>query len=142
MPMQAQTARDHAYLQTRQALLNQLADSTASGVKLIIQAGAYPSLDSLSDACMEAIDFLLNFAAESDKANEPDQVNMLLKLSSNHGPVMEKLRKSYMSSDKLGSANDKGLLLDLTIMIEKTMWLVNRLVSLTPPENKKRSGSR
>ncbi|MCX6983394.1 MAG: Na/Pi symporter [Lentisphaerae bacterium] len=111
MSMQPQTARDHAYLQTRQALLNQLADSTASGVKLIIQAGAYPSLDSLSDACMESIDFLLNFAAESDKANEPDQVNMLLKLSSNHGPMMEKLRKSYMSSDKLGSANDKGLLL-------------------------------
>jgi phosphate:Na+ symporter len=130
MPMQPQTAHDHAYYQIRQALLEQLADSTAAGVKLIIQARGCPSLETLSNACMESMEFLLDLAAETDKTNEPEQVRMLLDLSSNHGPTMEQLRKSYMGSDKLGSANDKVCLLDLTIMMEKIIWLLNRLVSL------------
>jgi phosphate:Na+ symporter len=137
MPMHPQTAQDHAYFQTRQALLDQLADSTASGVKIIMQTRAYPSLEQLSDACMESIDFLLNFAAETEKTDDSEQVRMLLDLSSSNSPSMEQLRKAYMDSDKLGSANDKGRLLDLTMMMEKIIWLLNRLVSLTPPENRK-----
>ena len=137
MPMQPRTTQDHAYFQTRQALLDQLADSTAAGVKIIMQTRAYPSLEKLSDACMESIDFLLNFAAETEKTKEPDQVRMLLDLSSSNGPTMEQLRKAYMDSDKLGSVNDKGCLLDLTMMMEKIIWLLNRLVSLMPLEKGK-----
>jgi phosphate:Na+ symporter len=137
MPMQPQTAKDHAYFQTRQALLDQLADSTAAGVKIILQARAYASLEQLSDACLESIDFLLNFAADTEKTNDPEQVRLLLDLSSSSGPTMEQLREAYMDSDKLGSANDKGCLLDLTMMMEKIIWLLNRLISLMPPENRK-----
>jgi phosphate:Na+ symporter len=137
MPMQPRTTQDHAYFQTRQALLDQLADSTAAGVKIIMQTRAYPSLEKLSDACMESIDFLLNFAAETEKTKAPDQVRMLLDLSSSNGPAMEQLRKAYMDSDKLASVNDKGCLLDLTMMMEKIIWLLHRLVSLMPLENGK-----
>ena len=40
-----------------------------------------------------------------------------------------------MDSDKLRPANDKRCLLDLTIMIEKIIWLLNHLVSLMPTES-------
>ncbi len=59
MKMQPHTAKNQAYFQTRQALLDQLADSTASGVKIILQASTYPSLKELAGACRESIDFLL-----------------------------------------------------------------------------------
>ena len=137
MPMQPRTVQDHSYLQTRQALLDQLADSTASGVKIILQARTYPSLGRLSDACMESMDFLLNFAAESEKTSASEQVRMIMDMSSSNGPTMEQLRKNYMDSDKLGSPHDKGCLLDLTMIMEKTIWLLNRLVNLTPPENRR-----
>ena len=130
MPMAPQTAKDHAYFQTRQALLDQLADSTASGMKIITQARAYPAIKKLSDACMESLDFLLNFAAETEKTNAPEQARTLLDLSSGNGPSMEQLRKAYMNSDNLGSAKDKGALLDLTIIMEKIIWLLNRFYSL------------
>jgi hypothetical protein len=55
---------------------------------------------------------------------------MFLDLSSSNGPSMEQLRKAYMDSDKLGSANEKGCLLDLTIMMEKIIWFLNRFYSL------------
>jgi len=132
MPMQPQTAQDHAYFQTRQSLLDQLAVSAASAVKIIMQARAYPSLHNLSDVCMESLDFLLDFAAETDKTNAPDQARMLLDMSSRNGQTMEQLRKSYMDSDKLSSANEKGCLLDLTMAMEKIIWILNRLISLMP----------
>ena len=130
MSMDPQAAQEHAYVQTRQALLDQLADSTASGVQIIMQTRAYPSIEKLSASCLEAIDFLLTFAAEIDKTNAPEDVRMVLGLSSSNGPSMEQLRKAYMYSDKLDSANDKGRLLDLTIMTEKIIWLLNRFYSL------------
>ena len=130
MPMDPRTAKDHAYFQTRQALLDQLADSTASGVKIIMQARTHPSMEKLSDACMESLDFLLTFAAEIEKTNAPEQIRTILDLSSSNGPSMEQLRKAYMDGDKLGSADEKGRLLDLTIMMEKIIWLLNRFYSL------------
>jgi hypothetical protein len=48
---------------------------------------------------------------------------------------MEQLRQAYMDSDKLASANDKGCLLELTVMMEKIIWLLNRLISLMQTEN-------
>jgi hypothetical protein len=101
-------------------------------VKIIMQARACPSLENLSNVCMESMDFLLNFAAEADKSHAPDQVRMLIDMTSSNGQTMEQLRKSYMTSDKLSSANDKGCLLDLTMAMEKIIWLLNRLASLTP----------
>jgi len=73
---------------------------------------------------------LITFAADADKTNDPEQVKMFLDLSASNGPSMEQLRKVYMDSDKLGSANDKGCLLDLTIIMEKVIWLLNRFYSL------------
>jgi phosphate:Na+ symporter len=137
MPMRHNTAKDHAYFQTRQALLDQLADSTVSGVKIIMQTRAHSLLKGLSDACMESVDFLLNFAAETDKTNAPEEVRMFLDMSSSNGPSMEKLRKAYMDSDILGSANTKGRLLDLTMMTERIIWFLNRLASLMPPRTEK-----
>jgi Na+/phosphate symporter len=91
MPMDPQTAKEHAYFQIRQALLDQLADSTASGVKIIMRTRAFPLIEKLSDACMESIDFLLNFATEIEKTNAPEQVRMFLDLSSSNGPAMEQI---------------------------------------------------
>lgn len=139
MPMHHKTAIDYAYFQTRQALLDQLADSTVSGVIYIMQTRAYPLLKGLSDACMESIDFLLNFAAETEKTNAPEEVRIFLDLSASNGPSMEKLRKAYMDSDLLGSADKKGCVLDLTMMTERIIWFLNRLVSLMPPRKEKQN---
>jgi len=139
MQMHSQTAKDHAYFQTRQALLDQLADSTVAGVKIIMQTKAYPLLAGLSDACMESIDFLLNLAAETAQTNTPEEVRTLLDLSSSNGPSMEKLRKAYMDNDKLDLANIKRSLLDLTMMTERVVWFLNRLASLMPPRTEKPS---
>jgi Na+/phosphate symporter len=132
MQMQSQTAKDHAYYQIRQTLLNQLADSTASGVKIIKHARTYPLLEGVSNSCMESIDFLMNFAAETEKTNDPQDVLMFLNLSSVNGPSMEQLRNAYMDSDELCLANYKGSLLDLVMVTEKIIWLLNRLVSNKP----------
>ena len=141
MPMRPRTARDFSCIQTRQTLLGQLADSTAAGMKTILQARAYPLLEGLSSACMESIEFLLLLAAETGKSNDPEDVRMFLKLSSANGPSMEKLRKTYMEKDNLGSADGKGCLLDLTMGTEKIFWLLNCLVRHVQPRAWSPAGS-
>jgi phosphate:Na+ symporter len=130
MPMQPPTAKDHAYIQNRQALLDQLSDSTVSGVNIIKRSRDYPLIKGLSDSCLESIDFLLNMAAEISKTHEPEDMRMFLVLSSSNGPSIEKLRKVYMESEIPGSVNDKATLMDLTMATERIIWLLNRLVSV------------
>ena len=137
MPMLHQTTREYAFVQTRQTLLDQLADTTASGVKIFISAREYPSLKELSSACMESIEFLLNFAAEIEKTKDKVDIQLFLELSSSNGPSMEKLRKAYIDNDKLGSVCSKGCLLDLTMETEKIFWLLNCLLSYMMPDTKK-----
>jgi hypothetical protein len=137
MPMLPQTTKDHAFMQTHQTLLEQLADSTASGVKIILKAKTYPSLEGLSDACMESVEFLLNFAAEIVKTKDKEDIQMFLDLSSSNAPSMEKLRKAYIENDKLVSAISKGCLLDLTMETEKIFWLLNGMLSHLVPDKEK-----
>ena len=94
MPMLQPTTKEHSFMQTHQTLLDQLADSTASGVRIIVTARSHPSLEGLSDACMESIEFLLNFAAEIEKTKDKDDLRMFLELSSSNAPSMEKTSKS------------------------------------------------
>jgi hypothetical protein len=121
-------------MQTHQTLLEQLADSTASGVKIILKARTYPSMEGLSDACMESVEFLLNFAAEIEKTKDKEDIRMFLTLSSSNAPSMEKLRKAYIDNDKLVSAISKGCLLDLTMKTEKIFWLLNGMLSHLVPD--------
>ncbi len=137
MPLLEQTTKDHAHLQTRQTLLDQLAESTASGVQIISQARAYSSINGLSDACMESIEFLLNFAVETVKTRDLADIQMILNLSSSSGPSMEKLRKAYIESEKLDSPQSKGCLLDLTMGTEKIFWLLNSMMGYRIPDTKK-----
>ena len=137
MPMLSQTTKEHAFMQTHQTLLDQLADCTSSGVKIILKARTYPSLESLSDACMESIEFLLNFAAEIEKTKDEEDITMFLTLSSSNAPSMEKLRKAYIDNDQLVSAISKGCLLDLTMETEKIFWLLNGMLSQLIPDKGK-----
>jgi phosphate:Na+ symporter len=137
MPMLPQKTKEHAFMQTHQTLLEQLADSTASGVKIILKARTYPSMEGLSDACMESVEFLLNFAAEIEKTKDKEDIRMFLTLSSSNAPSMEKLRKAYIDNDKLVSAISKGCLLDLTMETEKIFWLLNGMLSHLVPDREK-----
>lgn len=137
MPMHRQTAKDHAYYQTRQTILGQIAESVTDGVKTIINTRKNPVLERLSTSCMESLDFFINLALEAQKSNTPEDITMFKNLSSGNSPAMERVRKEYINSDDLISAKDKGGMLDLTIITEKIIWLLNRLISLVPPEMEK-----
>jgi phosphate:Na+ symporter len=134
MPMHHLTAKDHAYCQTRQTILGQIAESVADGVKIIVNARKNTVLQRLSTSCMESLDFFINLALDARKSNNIEDITMFKNLSSGNSPSMERIRKEYLHSDVLVSAKDKGTMLDLTVTTEKIIWLLNRLISLMPNE--------
>ncbi|MBI5723777.1 MAG: Na/Pi cotransporter family protein [Planctomycetes bacterium] len=133
MPMEPATAHRHAFYQTRQALFAQLGDSAVAGVHAIEQARGFKSLEMLSEACLESVDFLLMYAVDGIRTDDEENRRMLLNLSSDQGPTMERLRKAYMDGDNLTTAQERGCLLDLTMLVEKIVWLIGRLMSLHLP---------
>lgn len=137
MQMNQQTADRFTYLHTRQTILDQLSDACIMGLKRIVQSRAIASLEMLSDACMESVDFLLSLAVEADSANDADQTGTLLTLSSASGPAMEQLRERYMNGYGIKSTEDKACLLDLVMETEKIIWLVNKLFSIKVPDEDK-----
>ena len=134
MPMHPLTAKDHAYYQTRQTIIGQIAESVTAGVTTIINTRKNPVLERLSTSCMESLDFLITLAVDTQESNTIGDIKIFKNLSSGNSPSMEAVRKAYINSDALILAKDKGSMLDLTIMTEKIIWLLNRLVSLAPPE--------
>jgi len=136
MPMHYLTAKDHAYYQTRQAILGQIAESVTNGATTIVNARKNTVLERLSISCMESVDLLIHLALEAQKSNTAEDITMFKKLSSGNSPSMERVRNEYINSDVLVTAKDKGSMLDLTIITEKIIWLLNRLISLVPPEIK------
>lgn len=132
MPMQQLTAKDHAYCQSRQTLLVQIAESVAEGATMITQTQKNTVLESLSTSCMESIDLLLNLALETQRSNETEDIKLFKNLSATNSPSMEQVRKAYVERETLVSATDKGKMLDLTITTEKIIWLLNRLISMMP----------
>jgi len=126
------TAKDHACYQTRQAILSQVAESVSNAVTTIRNARSNKVLERLSVSCLESLDLLLNLALETQKTNQAEDIITFKKLSSGNGPSMERIRKEYINHDVLVSPKEKGLLLDLTIVTEKIIWLLNRLISLAP----------
>lgn len=132
MTMSALTAKDHAYYHSRQALLEHLAESTIQVVKAIDAARNCQAIKQLSNSCLESIDFLLIFAVETLQSPSGENYALFRTLSSNNGPSIEKLRKTYIDNDALTSAKDKGILMELTIATERIIWLLNRMMNLVP----------
>lgn len=127
--LEQETAQRQAYLQTRQTLITELADSTRELIAAIQSARTMPEIALLAENCFEAVDFLFLNGLELLQSGEIDRDQMAA-LYSDRGQQMEQLRAAYLKEDKIASAASRSCLLSLTIGVEKCIWLLNRLLML------------
>jgi hypothetical protein len=122
-------AQRQAYLQSRQTLITELADSTRELIAAIQSARTMPEIAPLAENCFEAVDFLFMNGVELLQSGEIDRDQMAV-LYSDRGQQMEQLRAAYLKEDQIASAAARSCLLSLTIGVEKCIWLLNRLLML------------
>lgn len=127
--MDKQTAIRFSYRQTFQTLIVQLADSMADAVRSINSARSIPAMEPTGNLCLETLDFLTVYALDAIESGiiETKEVQTFY---SEKGPRMAGLRAAYLEANQQSSSDERSYLLNLTIRVEKVIWLLNRLLNL------------
>jgi phosphate:Na+ symporter len=127
--MNQSTAIRHSSCQTCQTLIVQLADSMVEAVKSINSARSITTMESTGNLCLETVDFLFMYAVEAMQTGIIDKEEVLI-FYSDKGPQMAQLRAAYLKGNQQSSSDERSCLLNLTISVEKIIWLLNRLINL------------
>jgi phosphate:Na+ symporter len=114
----------------RQELLILVEDSLC---QLSVSAEAIPSggkLEPLVENFAEALDFLLMFAGDAARTLDRDRAQFVFDLSSDRGEMMGGIRSLYLAPDQALAADEKALLLRLTNLFERVVWMLQRYADL------------
>lgn len=114
----------------RQELLELVEDSL---YQLAVNAEDMPNqskLSALIENFAEALDFLLMFAGDAARTLDRDRAQFVFDLSSDRGDMMGSIRNLYLSPDQALSADERALLLRLTNLFERVVWMIQRYADL------------
>ncbi len=120
-------------LQNRQLILKSIDETVFNFVSTIHVHEFSMVLDTLVLNSSESLHVNFITAVETTKSKNFSEIEMLLKITSDKGSLMEKTRKFYFSENQNLSQEDKAALLYITALFERTVWLLNSWArSITP----------
>lgn len=114
----------------RQELLELVEDSL---FQLAVSAESMPPTSKLApliENFAEALDFLLMFAGDAARTLDRDRAQFVFDLSSDRGDMMGGIRNMYLAPDQALSADEKALLLRMTNLFERVVWMIQRYSDL------------
>jgi phosphate:Na+ symporter len=87
-------------------------------------------LELLVENVVETLDFLLMFACEAAATLDEERANLLFSLSSDRSEMMAAVRNLYLAPDGQLNARERALMLRLTALFERIVWMVQRYAEL------------
>ena len=108
-------------------LIEQSLHQLAEDVQAAPRAG---KLEPLIGNFGEALDFLLMFAGDAARTLDVDRAQFVFDLSSDRGEMMGGIRTMYLAPDQALAADEKALLLRITSLFERVVWMVQRYAEL------------
>ena len=113
-------------VQNRHALVASLEDNVHSLYKTLEGKTGEGASGTLSMTIVESLDALFLTAIETTESDDKSDREILLSLTSDKGPLMEKVRRSYLSSEKDLSSEERALILYITNLYERSVWMLGR----------------
>jgi phosphate:Na+ symporter len=114
----------------RHGVIGFLEDSLTQLVDSVGQTRPSRQLAPLVANVTEALDFLLATAADAVTTLDPVDAAMIAGLCADRGELMSRIRNLYLSSEERLSPQDKTLLLGVTALFDRIVWMVGRLALL------------
>ncbi len=125
------TSRRVLALERRQALLVSLNDTTHAFVETFTALNCGPALEgSFVNNLAESLHTLLLSALDAARSADPDEVDMLLRMTADRGDLMERLRRNLLSGPQPLDHQQKSHLFYLTSLFERSVWLLRQLATL------------
>ena len=87
-------------------------------------------INPLIENFTEALDFLLMFTGDATRTLDRDRAEFVFELSSDRGEMMAGIRVMYFAPDQALTASERALLLRLTSVFERIVWMVQRYAEL------------
>ena len=123
----------YVLLQNRQTLLKSIDETVFIFVSTIFDSQLSDGLDKLIQNSTESLHVNFVTAFEATKSNDEFDVGILLKITSDKGPLMEKIRKYHLSEDQGLNQGEKVVLLYITDLFQRTIWLLNSWAKTISP---------
>jgi hypothetical protein len=79
---------------------------------------------------VQALDFLLMFAGDAARTLDRDRARLLFDLSNDRGEMMGSIRGMHLAPDQSLTAEERALLLRLTNLFERMVWMLERYAEL------------
>jgi phosphate:Na+ symporter len=125
-----QTSERLTNVQNRHGLIVLLEDNVYQLVTAVKQAPPSAKLAVLVENFCEALDFILQTAGDAAATLGIDEARLLAGLCADRGELMGKIRNLYLSSEESLGPHDRSLLLDLTGLFDRIVWVLRRLALL------------
>lgn len=123
----------------RQKVVELLEDSLFQFASALEKPWQGSALEPLVENLVETTDFLLMFAGDAARTLEKDRAELLFNLSSDRSEMMISIRALYLAPERSLGTVDRTLLLRLTALFERIVWMVQRYSELLlrnlPEEN-------
>ena len=125
-----QTSERLGNVHGRQELLVMVEDSLCQLATSAEAIGSDGKLMTLIENFAEALDFLLMFAGDAARTLDRDRAQLVFDLSSDRSDMMGGIRNLYLAPDQALSPEEKALLLRLTNLFERVVWMMQRYSDL------------
>ncbi|HOP47374.1 MAG TPA: Na/Pi symporter [Desulfobacteraceae bacterium] len=117
-------------IQDRHNLFIGIEDNAYQLCKFLSDNGGSRESQRLISNIIESMDAIVLTAVDATESFDAADLEILLTLTADRGPMMEKIRRSYLSSEKGLSIDDRSLVLYITNLFERTVWSLGRYGSL------------
>ena len=79
---------------------------------------------------VESLDAIVLTAVDATESSDQTDLDILASLTSDKGQLMEKIRRSYLSSEAGLSTEERSLILYVTNLFERSVWTLGRYARL------------
>jgi phosphate:Na+ symporter len=117
-------------VQDRHNLVAAIEDNCYSLVETLRKTPSEGKAASLTINIVESLDAIVLTAIDVTESSDQTDLDILASLTSDKGQLMEKIRRSYLSSEAGLSTEELSLILYVTNLFERSVWTLGRYTRL------------
>ncbi|MBN2187696.1 MAG: Na/Pi cotransporter family protein [Dehalococcoidia bacterium] len=117
-------------LQNRHSLIVSIEDNVYQMVQTIGHTKYSGALQNLIHSVTEGLHTVLLTTVDAMESSEESEVDLLISITEDRGSLIERIRKTYLKSEKALESQDKSILFYLTSLYERVVWLIRRWATL------------
>jgi phosphate:Na+ symporter len=129
-PLGSQEAERLTKLQNRLSLIVYLEDSLRSLTQTTEAVPVHGRLGDLVSTFVEGLDFVLMTLISAMETGGAEQVDLLITVTEDRGELMESIRHAYVEEGGAIGAQERALMLQVTNIFERIIWITQRLARL------------